>query len=187
LEDHKVREETVSVILSEILSERGIANQSLLNLGDVPDIYVLFSGIRLVLETKEQGNRAKLLEQLKDRLRKNICDLAIGLEYPRSLVEGSPSTLTVRKRLLKGDLVAICYAHGPMEPRRIFEGSKTSVQSLPELLTRAASEVLPDHDLLIAIHRIRDSIEQFASGIGTEIEAKNIAKKVREVLEFGEQ
>lgn len=186
-DEQKVREETVSVTLSGLLEGLGIPNRSLLNIGGIPDIYVLFSGIRVIVETKEHGHRAELIHQLKERLQQNMCDLAVGLEYPSDLVSGAPTTDMVRTRLLSTSLVAICYAHGSTEARTVFDQTRTSVQLLPELLTRASSEVLPNKELDVAIHKIRETIEKFASDTKSIEGSKSVANKIREVLEFGEQ
>jgi hypothetical protein len=188
-EEQKVREETVSVLLSEMLEEAGISNLSLLNLGGIPDIYILFGGVRLILETKEQGQRAELIRQLKDRLNHNMCEVAIGLEYPSSLVSSGlepPTTKVVRDRLRSTTLIAMCYSHGSTEERLVFGETKVSIPSLPELLTRASSEALPYKELDIAIDKVRQSVEKFASSLKGLHESKNIADQIREVLELGE-
>jgi hypothetical protein len=45
----KVREENVSVILSGLLEERGVPNVSLLQVTKVPDIYLVWSGTRVII------------------------------------------------------------------------------------------------------------------------------------------
>ena len=188
-ESQRVREETVSVLLSEMLEEAGISNLSLLNLGGIPDIYVLFGGVRLILETKEQGQRAELISQLKNRLSHNMCEVAIGLEYPSSLVSSGlelPTTRVVRDRLRLTRLIAMCYSHGSTEERLVFGETHVTVASLPELLTRASSEALPYKELDVAINKVRQSVEKFASSLKGLHESKNIAGQIREVLELGE-
>ncbi len=98
----KVREEVPSIVLSEMLGDVGISNVSLLNLGKVPDIYLLVGGVRVIIETKEQGQRAELDKQLRQRLELDLCEVAIGLEYPTELVLGTfapPTPQDVRKKL----------------------------------------------------------------------------------------
>jgi len=188
-DEQKIREENVSVLLSEMLEEVGISNLSLLNLGGIPDIYVLFGGVRLILETKEQGHRAELVRQLKDRLNRNMCEVAMGLEYPSSLVSSgleSPTTKVVRNRLRSTTMIAICYSHGVTEERLVFDETNVSVLSLPELLTRATSEVLPYKELDTAIDKVKQSVEKFASSLKALHESRNIADQIREVLELGE-
>lgn len=120
----KIREETVNVLLSEILEETGVTNVSLLNIGGIPDIYLLIRGIRVIIETKEVGHRTQLPKQLQGRLEKNMCDLGVGLEYPLSLVTGNlfpPTTKDVRKRLITGSLYSIGIGQGTEDYRVLFE------------------------------------------------------------------
>ncbi len=185
----KIREEVPSIVLSEMLGDVGISNVSLLNLGKVPDIYLLVGGVRVIIETKEQGHRAELDRQLKQRLELDLCEVAIGLEYPTDLVEGTlapPTPQNVRKKLLNIFLVSRSYAQGGAEPRLLFEDIRTKVAELPELLARAASEALPDQDLEKAIAMVRDSVEMFSDSISTLPKAKVISENIKKELDVGE-
>ena len=81
-----------------------VSNHSLLNIGGIPDIYLLLRGIRIIIELKEEGNTSQLIVQLQSRLSKNMCDLAVSLEYPTEIVSNVlalPTAIIVKKRLIE--------------------------------------------------------------------------------------
>lgn len=187
---HKVREETVSVLLSEILQETGVTNISLLNLGGIPDIYLLIRGVRIVVEIKEEGHSAALQSQLEGRLEKNICDLGVGLEYPSKIVIGSlspPTTKDVRKRLMNEPLRARGLAQGATGYRVVFEDTYVKAPELPELLASIAGEILPVAEMELVITEVRDTIANFTNNISTFPNAVFLAKSIMEELELGKE
>lgn len=187
---NKVREENVSVLLSEILEETGVTNISLLNLGGVPDIYLLIRGVRIVVEIKEEGHRAALRKQLEERLENNICDFAVGLEYPSSIVTGklaAPTAKEVRKSLMVEKLTTMGLAHGATGYRIVFQDSEIRAPELPELLASVAGEVMPDAEIESVIYQIRETIYNFAKFINTLPNADFLAKSIREELELGKE
>lgn len=187
---NKIREENVSVLLSEILQETGVTNISLLNLGGIPDIYLLIRGVRVVVEIKEEGNSAALQKQLEGRLEKNICDLGVGLEYPSSIVTGKlspPTTKEVRKRLMSELLRARGLAHGATGCRVVFQDSYVRAPELPELLASIAGEVMPAAEIESVITKVRETIMDFAKGISTLPNVDFLAKSIMEELELGKE
>ena len=184
----KVREENVSVILSGLLEERGVPNVSLLQVTKVPDIYLVWSGTRVIIETKEEGQRSELTKQLAGRISEGLCEVAVGLEYPTSLVKGTlvaPSTSDIRKTLQKVTFISRAISQGGTDPRLLFEETEVRLSGLPELLAQAASEALPDADLEEAVARIKAAVEGFVSGSSTLPGVVSTAEKMRSVLELG--
>jgi hypothetical protein len=187
---HKIREEAVSVILSELLEEAGVTNVSLLNMGGIPDIYLLARGVRIILETKERGHSAALQKQLEERIEKNLCDVAVGLEYPISMVTGSlspPTTKDVRERLLKEKLLAKALTQGAIGYRMIFENKETKTSELPELLISVTGEIMPLDELEQAINFVRDAISHFTKNTSTLPNAKSLGEVIMEELEIGQE
>jgi hypothetical protein len=186
---YKIREETVSVLLSEILEEAGVTNVSLLNIGGIPDIYLLIRGIRVIVETKEEGHRAELQKQLQGRLDNNMCDLGVGLEYPRSVVTGSlspPTTRDVRKRLMSESLYSIALGQGAEGYLVIFEKESVRASELPELLSSVAGEILPISEVEKVIDEVRDAISYFTRNVSTLANSKYLAELIMEELELGQ-
>lgn len=187
---NRVREETVSVLLSEILQETGVTNISLLNLGGIPDIYLLIRGVRIVVEIKEEGHSAALQRQLEERLEKSICDLGVGLEYPTSIATGKlspPTTKEVRKRLMSELLRVRGLAHGAAGYRVVLQDSYVRAPELPELLASIAGEAMPAGEIESVIDQVRDTILNFSKGISLLPNADFLAKSIREELELGRE
>src|SRR5207302_10750251 len=92
----KVVEEVVNVALARLLEEAGIRAPALVKMNKVPDVYLVHRGIRTIIETKEEGHRKALEDQMKERLEDNLCELVIGITYPTSVVRGTITAPTVR-------------------------------------------------------------------------------------------
>jgi hypothetical protein len=186
----KVREESVSVVLSEILEETGIRNISLLNLGKVPDIYLLLRGVRIIIETKEEGQEKELDIQLKQRIEMNLCEIAVGLEYPIELVKGrisAPSVSDIRKYLLNNVLIAKGISQSSKGYQILFEKLKIRPTALPELLSQIASEAMSDNELEMAVEQIREVIVEFANNMAMLENSENISTQIMEELELGKE
>jgi hypothetical protein len=77
-----LREENLNVVLAELLAERGLKA-----LGEVvlrkkggrpePDVLIDLNGVRIVIEGKKPGMWDTLVEQCKERLDNNVCDLVV--------------------------------------------------------------------------------------------------------------
>jgi hypothetical protein len=185
----KVREETVSTTISTVLDDLGIPNVSLLQVVKVPDIYMVVAGVRVILEVKQEGQQADLDKQLRGRLKANMCDVAVGLEYPASVSAGSLASLTtpeIRKRLEAAGLIALGLAHGPSEARTLFERIPVRLGELPELLGRAASDGMSTDELEKAIELVRDSVQGVARDLARLPDAVAISQRIRKVLDIGE-
>lgn len=186
----KVREESLSVILSEILEETGITNLSLLSMGKVPDIYMLLKGVRIIIETKETGKRKELEDQMTERLERNMCDIIVGLEYPIDFVKGQftpPTTKAIRKNLMTKRVLVHALAQGVTGPKPLFEDLAIKVPELPELLSEIATQSLLDEELDEAIERIRSSVKRFVDAISELDASQSIAESIREELEIGKE
>ena len=159
-------------------------------MGGIPDIYLLLRGVRIIIETKEEGHSRELQRQLEGQLEKNLCDLGVGLEYPTDMVTGKfapPTTKDIRRYLMKCSLTARCVAQGATGYRILFQETKVRSTELPELLARVADQAMPDADLEEAIERVREMIERFARNIASLPSSTGIAKAIMEELELGEE
>lgn len=187
---NKAQEGIISVLLSEILEKAAVNNIALLNLGRVPDIYILLSGLRIVITIKEEGNSEKLQKQLEERLDKNICDLCVGLEYPSRLVSDKctdTTTTPLCKWIFTEDLRVKGLIHGVPDYRIVIRDSNIRITELPELLASVAGEVMTDIELESAINQIRKTIMDFAKGVSTLPKADYLAKSIRKELELGKE
>ncbi|MFX0198781.1 MAG: hypothetical protein ACFFCW_21890 [Candidatus Hodarchaeota archaeon] len=187
---NNAQEGIISVLLSEILEKAGINNISLLNLRRVPDIYILLSGLRIVITINEEENNEKLQKKLEKRLDKNICDLCVGLEYPSRIVTEKctdKTTTKLCKRIITEDLRIKGLIHGGSGFRIVIRDSNIRITELPELLASVTEEVMSDTELESAINQIRNTIKDFAKGVSTLPNADYLAKSIRKELEFGKE
>ncbi len=181
----KVREETANVALSEILGEYGVSNASLVQIkGDIPDIYLVERGVRVIIEMKKEGNRQELVEQIGDRLDEGVCEITFGVIFPSEVTEGglvAPSTLEVKQALKDASLEVLIQSMSSDKEIVRIEG--TGISELPELISRYAGEALDEEELDEAVERVSDSIEQFVSHLARHPNADSIAADIEEVLE----
>jgi hypothetical protein len=189
-----LREENLNVVLAELLAERGLKA-----LGEVvlrkrggrpePDVLIDLNGVRIVIEGKKPGMWDALVEQCKERLDNNVCDLCVMVEYAdvklRKLV---PDQLDVRDALLRGrfNVGFISYVD------RAGLDKWTGVAPKPEkyvnigfdeLLTylmSAYSRVVREDIIGPVIKRMNEVLDEFAVKVSTAINVE----RLREVLEL---
>jgi hypothetical protein len=189
-----LREENLNVVLAELLAERGLKA-----LGEVvlrkrggrpePDVLIDLNGVRIVIEGKKPGMWDALVEQCKERLDNNVCDLCVMVEYAdvklRKLV---PDQLDVRDALLRGrfNVGFISYVD------RAGLDKWTGVAPKPEkyvnigfdeLLTylmSAYSRVVREDIIGPVIRRMNEVLDEFAVKVSTAINVE----RLREVLEL---
>ncbi len=192
-----LREENLNVVLAELLAERGLKA-----LGEVvlrkrggrpePDVLIDLNGVRIVIEGKKPGMWDALVEQCKERLDNNVCDLCVMVEYSnvklRKLV---PDQLDVRDALLRGrfNVGFISYVD------RAGLDKWTGVAPKPEkyvnvgfdeLLTylmSAYSRVVREDIIGPVIKRMNEVLDEFAVKVSTAINVE----RLREVLELKEE
>jgi len=192
-----LREENLNVVLAELLAERGLKA-----LGEVvlrkrggrpePDVLIDLNGVRIVIEGKKPGMWDALVEQCKERLDNNVCDLCVMVEYAdvklRKLV---PDQLDVKDALLRGrfNVGFISYVD------RAGLDKWTGVAPKPEkyvnvgfdeLLTylmSAYSRVVREDIIGPVIKRMNEVLDEFAVKVSTAINVE----RLREVLELKEE
>lgn len=184
--DRRSHEDVITVTLARLLSGYGVQNSALVNFNGTPDIYVLVRGIRILIEIKEEGQRAALERQLGERIEKNLGEVGIGLLYPRSVGAGNlmpPTPLQVEKNLLKVTLDGFLILPSKGGKAAIIRNFELKVAQLPELLSRLSSEVIHEEDLTEAIDRVRSIISEFVSTVSSFENAKFVSQQFKEVLE----
>lgn len=180
-----VREETANVALAEILEEYGMPSASLVQIhGDIPDIYLVERGVRVILEMKKEGRREELIEQMGDRLDEGVCEIVFGVIFPTDVTEGgiaAPSALEVKQGLKDASLTVLIQSmSSDSELTRVED---TQVSDLPELVSRYTGEALDEDELDEAVERVSDSIEDFVTHLARHPNAGSIASDIEGVLE----
>ena len=189
-----LREENLNVVLAELLTERGLKA-----LGEVvlrkrggrpePDVLIELNGVRIVIEGKKPGMSDALVEQCKDRLDSNVCDLCVMVEYAdiklRKLV---PDQLDVKDALLRGkfNIGFMSYVDragldrwtgvAPKPERYVDVG----FDELLTYLMSAYSRVVREDIIGPVIKRMNEVLDEFAIKVSTTINVE----RLREVLEL---
>ena len=180
-----VREETANVVLAEILEEYGMPSASLVQIrGDIPDVYLVERGVRVILEMKQEGRREELIEQMGGRLDGGACEIVFGVIFPSHVTEGgiaAPSTLEVKQALKDAQLTILVQSMS--SEAEISRVEDTEVSELPELIGRYAGEALDEEELDEAVERVSDSVDEFVTYLARHPNADSIANDIEEVLE----
>jgi len=190
-----IREENLNVILAELLAERGLKA-----LGEVvlrrgrrpePDVLIDLNGVRIVIEGKKPGMWDALVEQCKDRLDNNICDLCVMVEYADVRIgKLMPNQLDIKEALLKGkfNVGFLSYVDRVGLDKWIGVSPKTEKYTdigFNELLTylmSAYSKVIKEDVIGPVIRRMNEVLDEFARKVSTAINVE----RLREVLELKE-
>ncbi|MEM3055351.1 MAG: hypothetical protein QXM52_06580 [Candidatus Bathyarchaeia archaeon] len=191
-----LREENLNVILAELLTEKGLKA-----LGEVilrrkggrpePDVLIELNGVRIVIEGKKPGMWDTLVEQCKERLDDNVCDLCVMVEYAdiklRKLV---PNQLDVKEALLRGrfNVGFLSYVDRAGLDRWTGFAPKPEKYvdvSFDELLTYLMSvygRVVKEDIIGPVIKKMNEVLDEFAAKVSTTISVE----RLREVLELEE-
>jgi len=192
-----LREENLNVTLAELLAERGLKA-----LGEVvlrrrggrpePDVLIELNGVRIVIEGKKPGMWDALIEQCKQRLDNNVCDLCVMVEYADiKLAEKLvPDQLDVKNALLRGrfNVGFISYVERASLNRWIGVAPKPEKYenvSFDELLTylmSVYSRVVKEDVIGPVIERMNEVLDEFAARVSAIINVE----RLREVLELRE-
>lgn len=190
------REENLNVILAELLTERGLKA-----LGEVilrkkkgrpePDVLIELNGVRIVIEGKKPGMWAMLVNQCKERLDDNVCDLCVMVEYAEvKLKKLVPDQLDVKDALLKGrfNIGFLSYIDRAGLDKWMSTAPKPEEYEdvgFDEFLTylmSAYTRVVREDIIGPVINRMNEVLEEFATKVSTAVNVE----RLREVLELEE-
>jgi len=191
-----LREENLNVTLAELLTERGLKA-----LGEVilrkkggrpePDVLIELNGVRIVIEGKKPGMWDALVQQCKERLDNNVCDLCVMVEYAEFKISKLvPSQLDVKEALLKGkfNIGFLSYVD------RVGLDKWTGVAPKPEnysdvgfdevltYLMGTYSRVIKEDVIGPVIKRMNEVLDEFASKVSGTVDKK----RLMEVMELEE-
>jgi len=189
-----LREENLNVVLAELLAERGLKA-----LGEVvlrkrggrpePDVLIDLNGVRIVIEGKKPGMWEALVEQCKERLDNNVCDLCVMVEYADvKLRKLMPDQLDVKDALLRGrfNVGFISYAERAgldkwtnvaLKPEKY---ENVSFNEFLEYLMGAYDRVVKEDVISPVIEKMNEVLNEFARDVSTAINVE----RLRDVLEL---
>jgi hypothetical protein len=182
----KVGEQVPTIELARLLEDYGLPSPALPHFNGIPDIYLVWGGLRVIIELKEAAYESQLRDQLDDRLVRRVCDLGVGILYPPSLITGAltaPTPRDIERRLPKTDLKVFALAPAGLGSREIARATRCRPSQLPELITRYAAEAMPIAELEEAIDKVAAAVTSFAINIQSISGSQQTATRIREVLE----
>jgi hypothetical protein len=196
----EVSEESLNVMLAELLAERGLRA-----LGEVilrksrgrpePDVLIELNGVRIVIEGKKPGMWSELVRQCEERLDNNVCDLCVMVEYvniEKLLNEKLyPDQSYIKKFLLKG-----VYNVGFMSyidrvgldrwlrlPVKHEKYENVGFDDLLAYLMTAYNRVVGEDALGPVIEKMKEVLDEFAKSTASMVNVE----RLKEVLELRER
>jgi hypothetical protein len=190
------REENLNVILAELLTERGLKA-----LGEVilrkkkgrpePDVLIELNGVRIVIEGKKPGMWKALVDQCKERLDNNVCDLCVMVEYADvKLKKLVPDQLDIKDALLKGrfNIGFLSYIDRagldkwlPVAPKP-EEYADVGFDELLTYLMSAYTRVVREDIIGPVINKMNEVLGEFAAKVSTAVNVE----RLKAVLELEE-
>jgi hypothetical protein len=177
------REEVFNVLLALLLHERGVVTapeqsfkQALQERRHVPDVLVVYRGLRTVIEGKVAGKAGadeNALEQARDRVSSGIAHIGIALLYPA----------TIRKITLFSELqtfltsctfkVAVCSETGETG------WTEGGLDYLADILRGAFDQLVQEDTVTRAVEVLNAGIDGFANSVFT---SPAIVQRAAEIL-----
>jgi hypothetical protein len=161
------REEVLNVLLAQLLDEQSIisAPEKSLRQPDkgrkVPDIIVLFQGLRTVIEGKvddHPGAAEEVINDVRQRVEQGIAHIGIAVLYPATLRQ-------VNFHSLKSELsqitlgIAICSEAGESG------WTEGNLNHLGALLRRTFDQLIAEDVVAQAVAALESGVEKFAQAI----------------------
>lgn len=182
----RFREEVLNVVLAKLLNERGIVStperiiRSALQGRHMPDVLVIFQGLRTIIEGKVDDHPDAARQVLADasrRVEDGIAHLAIAVLYPASLAHAI-SAKDLENQLAKAPLqVAICTEAG----QKGF--TRCDLDYLDDLLRRSFDQLIAEDVVEQARQLLESGVERIAQALTS---APATVERWAQVLGVGE-
>lgn len=182
----RYREEVFNVLLALLLHRRGVVvapeqsfRQFLQSPRQIPDVLVVFQGLRTVIEGKveDQSNAEEVaLGQAQARVEKGIAHVGIAVLYPSSLRQTPFAEL--EEALAQSTLrIAVCSEAGP--------GGWTSgnLDYLADLLRRTYHQLVQEDVVNSAVQLLNTGVAEFAQAAFTNAAS---VQRAAQILGIGE-
>jgi hypothetical protein len=161
------REEVFNVLLALLLHERGVVTapeqsfkQALQERRHVPDVLVVYRGLRTVIEGKvadKSDAGEKSLAQARDRVSSGIAHVGIALLYP-AVIRKTPSFSELKDSLSRCTFkVAVCSETGETG------WTEGGLDYLADVLRGAFEQLVREDAVTKAVEALNAGLEQFAS------------------------
>ncbi len=176
----------MNVVLAQLLNERGIVSvpEQMMSLPlhgrRMPDVLVVFQGLRTVIEGKvddhpEAGKQA--LGDASSRVEEGIAHIGIAVLYPEAL-RHVPSLDSLRQHLSSTTLrINICSEAGQ------HGWNECSVDDIGDLLRRTFEQLVEEDVVVRAVAALEAGVARFAQAISW---APAVVERSAKVLGIGE-
>ena len=165
------REEVFNVLLALLLHERGVITapeqsfrQALQERRHVPDVLVVYRGLRTVIEGKvadKSGAGEKALAQARDRVSSGVAHIGIALLYPAA-IRKTPSFPELQDVLISCTFkVAVCSETGETG------WTEGGIDYLADVLRGTFDQLIREDAVTKAVDALNAGIDQFSRTVFT--------------------
>lgn len=165
------REEVFNVLLALLLHERGVITapeqsfkQALEERRHVPDVLVVYRGLRTVIEGKvadKSGAGEKVLAQARDRVSSGVAHIGIALLYPAA-IRKTPSFPELQDVLISCTFkVAVCSETGETG------WTEGDIDYLADVLRGTFDQLIREDVVTKAVDALNAGIDQFSRTVFT--------------------
>ena len=165
------REEVFNVLLALLLHERGVVTapeqsfrQALQERRHVPDVLVVYRGLRTVIEGKvddKSGAGDKALAQARDRVSSGVAHIGIALLYPAA-IRKTPSFPELQDVLISCTFkVAVCSETGETG------WTEGGIDYLADVLRGTFDQLIREDAVTRAVDALNAGIDQFSRTVFT--------------------
>lgn len=182
----RYREEVFNVLLALLLHERGVVTapeqswrEAIERHRHVPDVLVVFRGLRTAIEGKvddRAGAAEEVLKQAQERVDKGIAHIAVAVLYPATLrrVPFADLSLSLANTRFK---VAVCSEAGTQG------WTEGNIDYLADVLRRTFEQLIEEDVVTKTAELIDAGVTEFSRACFT---SPTIVSKGRQILGIGE-
>lgn len=162
------REEVLNVILAQLLGERGVVSvpetieRWPMQGRRMPDVLVVFQGLRTVIEGKvgdQPDAEGQVLDNARGRVEQGIAHISIAVLYPASLRQ-APSLDELKRQLSAATLrVAVCTEAGEQG------WTECDLGTFADLLRRSFERLIREDVVAEAVAALDAGVERLARAI----------------------
>lgn len=164
----RVREEALNVRLADLLTSRGgeARGEEVVSEGgstSLPDVRVLWRGVRMAIEAKHRapGAAAEVIDQARGRLAANLAVVGVGVLYPPELRDADDPASALPSALLSVKFIA--------EGGREGDWLEVEAAELPSLLDRARELLVADDAVALAVARLDRAVAAFEHAVEDQV------------------
>ena len=187
----RYREEVINIRISDILREMGFqASGEIISKGKLPDIMVYISGIKINIEGRFEGSPElnNLRGRCKSRVDNGICDIAMGLIYPKNIREAQDDYDHIKK--IKNAQLESFAMYIDSQGVKELDFTTGSVANIAEKLSNIYTTIISNDVLHSEIKNLNERIKdthELALKSELFFSSKVVIEKLKDVLGLREK